>query len=97
MNNDNSIDNNDLSDEWSDEDYCEKMEGFTDESKAGKKNWNYHESFDTMDSFRAWKGADKHNWVIGTKANHKINGQYLYTNYKCNSHILCKAQVNLIR
>lgn len=47
-----------------------------------------------MDSFRAWKSADKYNWVIGTKANYKINGQYFYTNYKCNSHILCKAQVN---
>lgn len=38
MNNDSSIDNNDLSDEWIDEDYCEKMEGFTDEMEAGKKN-----------------------------------------------------------
>ena len=94
MNNDSSIDNNDLSDEWIDEDYCEKMEGFTDEMEAGKKNWNYYESFDTMDSFRAWKSADKYNWVIGTKKNYKINGQYFYTNYKCNSHILCKAQVN---
>ncbi len=98
MNNDSSIDNNDLSDEWlDDDDYCETMEGFTDEIEAGKKNWNYYESFDTMDSFRVWKSADKYNWVIGTKANHKINGQYLYTNYKCNSHISCKAQVNEIR
>ncbi len=94
MNNDGSIDNNDLSDEWLDEDYCEKMERFTDEMEAGEKNWNYYESFDTMDRFRAWKSTDKYNWIIGTKANHKINGQYLYTNYKCNSHISCKVQVN---
>ncbi len=61
---------------------------------ANQKTWNYYESFDTMDSFKAWKNADKYNWIIGTKANHKVNGQYSYTNYKCSSHRSCKAQVN---
>ena len=58
-----------------------------------KTEWQSIRHFDSMEKFNVWKSFDECKWLAGAHSDNKRLGHSAYQNYKCASHVDCKAQV----